>query len=314
MEALRDRPLFTRVYSNPSEFSPAKGSAYVYGLFEERSEHIRSWADSPDVKKVLISHQGRNEIRTDQSSEEYSLRNRDDLKRLFKNLGENHVYIDITGLSHHVWAPLVRIALEENLRTDAIYVEPATYRSSATPRKGEIFDLSEAIEGIAPIPLFTTLADTQPDQVCLIPLLGFEGTRFAYMIEQAEPTGGKIVPVIGVPGFQVEYPFYTYLGNQPYLESTQAWKNVRFARANCPFSVFYILEDILRAYPYDHIKVAPIGTKPHALGAVLLCASSARRPELVYDHPRSKKQRTTGAAHLLEYALSDFLPSITASI
>jgi hypothetical protein len=313
MEALRERPLFTRVYGDPSEFRPEKGSAYVYGLFEERSEHISSWIGDPDITKALIVDQGRNAIRTESSSREYSLRNRADLQCFFQSLGQSHVYIDITGLSHHVWAPLIRIALEQNLRTDVIYVEPKTYRPSPNPRKGEIFDLSERIEGIAPIPLFTTLADTQPEQVCLIPLLGFEGTRFAYMIEQVEPAGGKIVPVIGVPGFQLEYPFYTYLGNQPQLESTKAWKNVRFARANCPFSLYYILEDVLRAHPHDHIKVAPIGTKPHALGAVLLCVSSARNLELIYDHPRRKQERTSGAAHLLEYSLSDFLPSIAAS-
>ena len=175
-------------------------------------------------------------------------------------------------------------------------------------------DLSEKIEGIAPIAaLFTTLADIQSERVCFVPLLGFEGTRFAYMIEQVEPPGGKIVPIVGVPGFQVEYPFYTYLGNQPQLEATKAWKYIRYARANCPFSLFYVLEDVLKAYPHDHIKIAPIGTKPHALGAVLLCVASARTIELVYDHPRRKKQRTTGAAHLLEYALSEFLPRPTSS-
>jgi hypothetical protein len=313
MEALRDRPLFTRAYNNPSEFVPEKNSAYLYGVFEQRSEHLTKWSDDPDVRKVRIEDQGTNAIKTDLSDKQYSLRNRSQLEGFIQSLGCNHLYIDITGLSHHVWAPLVRIALERRLRTEVIYVEPQTYRSSENPRKGEIFDLSEKIEGISPLPLFTTLIDVISEQVCFIPLLGFEGTRFAYMIEQVEPPGGKIVPIIGVPGFQVEYPFYTYLGNQPQFEATKAWKNVRFARANCPFSLFYVLEDVLRAFPHDHIKVAPIGTKPHALGAVLLCIAASRRIELVYDHPRRKQQRTTGAAHLLEYSLSEFLPSVGSS-
>jgi hypothetical protein len=114
--------------------------------------------------------------------------------------------------------------------------------------------------------------------------------------------------VIGVPGFQLEYPFNAYIGNQPALEETKVWKNTRYARANCPFSVFYVLEEILREYPSEHVKIAPIGTKPHALGAVLLAMAMSRPIELVYDHPKRKVKRTAGALRLLLYSLSDFLP------
>jgi len=306
MAALRDRPLYTRVFDEPELFRPASGATYIYGLFEERSEHIKAWSGAgSDLKTIKIVDQDRNFILTDDSTlGRISLRNPSDVARLFLS---TRLYVDITGLSHHVWAPLVKIAIERKIHLSAVYVEPASYTYSPSPRQGEIFDLSERIEGIAPIPLFATLNQFDSEQVCFVPLLGFEGTRLAYMIEQVEPPGGRIVPIIGVPGFQLEYPFHTYMGNQRILEETQSWKNVRYARANCPFSVFYVLEDILQEHPYDQIKIAPIGTKPHALGAVLLCITNSRSLELVYDHPKRKLKRTAGALRLLIYSISDFL-------
>jgi hypothetical protein len=237
------------------------------------------------------------------------LRNKGSIENFFSSLGASKVYLDITGLSHHVWAPLVKVAIERKLILRVVYVEPADYTYNPSPRKGEIFDLSERIAGISPIPLFTNLSEPDEDGVCFIPLLGFEGARLRFLLEEVEPPGRKIVPVIGVPGFQLEYPFHAYLGNQPVLEETQVWKNSRYARANCPFSLFYVLEDILKDFPSDHIKLAPIGTKPHALGAVLLTiAAQSRSVELIYDHPKRKPRRTSGVLRLLLYSISDFFP------
>jgi hypothetical protein len=309
MEYIPNRPLFTDSYDSPDEFSPEPGSAYIYGIFEERSKHIERWRSTArDVRFIQLTERSLFEASTDVDAvPNIVLRNKDYFQRLFASIGRTTIYVDITGLGHHVWAPLVRTALEYSLRLRAVYVEPADYHYSPSPRQGEIFDLSERIQGIAPIPLFTTLIQRREEDICLIPLLGFEGTRFAYMIEQVQPPGQKIVPIIGVPGFRPEYPFHTYLGNAPKLTETQAWKNVRYAKANCPFSLFYVLHDVFRLFAREHLKIAPIGTKPHALGAVLQCISSQRTIELVYDHPKRKVQRTSGAYHCLVYCISEFM-------
>lgn len=314
MEMLRDRPIFTQTYEKPADFCPAPGSTYIYGRFEQRSEHIDAWqGHAAGVSTILITVQDRYSIETDRPElGPIALRNPSDVARIY-GANSDTVYLDITGLSHHVWAPLVRVALQRKIRLNAVYVEPANYRYSPSPRQGEIFDLSERIEGIAPLPLFTSLNEPTEERWCFVPLLGFEGTRFAYIVEQLEPPGNRIVPVVGVPGFQLEYPFHTYLGNQLTLDETKAWRNVRYALANCPFSLFYVLEDVLHDYANDHVKVAPIGTKPHALGAVLACMASPRRIELVYDHPRRKQRRTVGTLRLLVYSISDFLPSPPSS-
>jgi hypothetical protein len=209
-------------------------------------------------------------------------------------------------MPHHVWAPLVRAGLRSGKRLLAIYVEPDEYAVSLAPTEGEIFDLSERIEGVAPIPGFISLVDRSDEESCFVALLGFEGTRFAHILERVQPLAAKIVPVVGVPGFRAEYPFHTYHGNRLSLSATQAWRRVRFAAANDPFSLYYELQAISASYPGHQMKIAPIGTKPHALGAVLYAIGHADNVELVYDHPIRKPARTRGSDRVLIYHLSEF--------
>jgi hypothetical protein len=305
---IRDRPVLTEIYSSIDRFIPQVGSAYIFGTsVEERSAHSEEWdARAAEVDFIRITQQEPNSFTVERSgaNEQVGLRSSEQLKQLIDSLGDKRIYLDITGLSHHVWAPLLRTSLAAGKELSAVYVEPSDYRFSNTPTEGEIFDLSERILGISPIPGFASLSDPDNDRVCFIPLLGFEGTRFAYLLEQVQPPGDKIFPIIGVPGFRPQYPFFTYHGNSFPLLQSQAWKNVRFATANCPFSLFYALEDLAKDYPQDLLKIAPIGTKPHALGAILYSLARPQNVEIVYDHPIRKATRTEGTSRLLVYRVS----------
>ena len=309
MEAVTNRPLFTELYENPSDFQPKEGSAYIYGVFEERSLLVDGWAGrANDVAFARIEELERPLSRYEPfGGEILSMRDRSCVVRMLSIFDARLLYIDITGLSHHIWAPLIRVAIEEGLAFKVVYIEPGDYTFSGNPIRGEIFDLSLKLEGIAPLPLFTRVFPTNEDECCFIPLLGFEGARLAHMIEKVDPPGRQIVPVLGVPGFRAEYPFYAFAGNEPKLTETRAWHRVRYARANCPFSLLYVLEDIFARYRNIPIKIAPIGTKPHALGAVITCVISPRDTELVYDNPKRKPGRTAGVLHCLIYSVSNFL-------
>ena len=310
---IRDRPILTDIYERVDLFTPADGSVYILGTsVEDRSVHSQEWENkTSNVRFVRIFNETANAFsaQIDGHDRTISLRSNRQLQQFWSTINPTTVYLDITGLSHHVWAPLLRTGLSIAPHLLGVYVEPADYRFSATPTEGEIFDLSEKISGISPIPGFASLTEVAEQDVCFIPLLGFEGTRLAYIVEEVQPPGGKIVPVIGVPGFRVEYPFYSYHGNKSVLAETRAWRNVEFAAANCPFSLYYLLEDIAAKHPRDLLKIAPIGTKPHALGAVLYALTSRRRVEIVYDHPIRKAQRTLGTARLLVYHVSTFAHS-----
>ena len=66
----------------------------------------------------------------------------------------------------------------------------------------------------------------------------------------------------------------------------------------------YTLQDIAVDYPNARLKVAPLGTRPHALGAVMMAIRHPDRIELVYDHPIQSATRSTGKGLLLVYELS----------
>jgi hypothetical protein len=217
------------------------------------------------------------------------------------------VYLDITGLPHHVWAALLRELSAASTDVRVTYVEPADYIFSRAPTEGTIFDLSEEIGGIAPLPGFARLADPEPGEpVWFVALLGFEGTRFAHMLEQLQPPAERIVPVIGVPGFRPEYPFYAYQGNRAPLVATGAWRRTEYCTANSPFDLAFRLQTLSDGGA-SYLQIAVVGTKPHSLGAVLFAIRYPERCELVYDFPVRSPKRTVGAARQLVYHVSEYL-------
>jgi hypothetical protein len=307
---LSERPLFTREYENPQEFCPDPGSVYLYGVTSEpRSEFaVDLLARSPGIRSVELRESGKFAFETDiPGLEHVFIRRRKRLEQFVCELGSNTIYLDITGLSHSTWAPLVRVLLELNKVVRVIYLEPATYNVAAAPDSNEIYDLSEQVTGIEPIPLFTNLSNPAESQTTFVALLGFEGARFSQMLNEFQPDRSKIFPVIGVPGFRLDYPFDAYVANALPLEQYKSARNLRFAKSNCPFSLFYALEDVAARYSGDHMRVGLIGTKPHALGAILFAISRPQSVEIVYDHVKRKSGRTQGAARCLVYGVSEFL-------
>jgi hypothetical protein len=306
---IKNRPVFTDTFEALEKFTPDANSSYIYGSSpEERSEHSNQWEKScVGVKFVSLTNQGPESFsyEHDDTTKSVRLRSSRDQQDFWRSLTHRKVYLDITALEHQVWAALLKSALAVGLRVFVLYSEPGAYTFSRSPREGDIFDLSERITGLAPLPGFASLSEArQEDEVTFVALLGFEGIRLKYCVEQVQPPRNRIVPIIGVPGFQAEYPFYTYDGNRTALDETGAWQYARFAKANCPFSLFYLLEDVAAAHTYDVIKIAMIGTKPHALGAVLFALLSPRSVELIYDHPIRKPFRTEGKGRTLLYNIS----------
>ncbi|MDR7141016.1 hypothetical protein J2X48_004621 [Bosea sp. BE271] len=235
-------------------------------------------------------------------------RRRTQIEQFVAALGDGPIYLDITGLGHATWAPLVKVCIETNRTFRAIYLEPETYNESPSAEVGQIFDLSERIDGIAPLPLFASLDDRPDEEICFVPLLGFEGVRFSHMLNEVQPRANKIYPIIGVPGFRPHYPLDAYLGNSSPLEKYKATRNMNFAKSNCPFSLYYTLGQIRSRFPNEQMKIGLIGTKPHALGAIIFAIAHADSVELVYDNVKRKDGRTKGTARYHVYGVSDFLP------
>lgn len=302
-----DEPIPTHIFDSRGDFQTPNDSVYIFGQSsEERSHFSDEWRANQTCQFLQLGEELPDlRVRVLPEGSDVALRSESQIEQLIRTYDGLRIQIDITGLSHHVWAPILQSALTNGFAVDVVYVEPGEYRFSDIPRAGEVFDLSERIQGISPLPGFARLGRRFDRDFAFVPLLGFEGARFQYVLEQVQPAGAQTFPVIGVPGFRPEYPFYAYEGNEPPLRT--AWKDVLVAAANCPFELYDVLDGLATRLDGAVMKVAPIGTKPHSVGAVLQAIAHPDRVELVYDHPVRKPGRTEGEFRTLVYHVSVFM-------
>jgi hypothetical protein len=307
---------YTRKYTNVKDFFLLDGSVYIYGI----SPEIRSYAIVDILKKNFLNTKFVNILPVDDDKDvimdndtniKYSLRNSNDIESLFAACGSSIIYIDVSGLDNRIAASLLRNGVlfgqKKTIEINVVYVEPYSYKIEQFKSAGVFNDLSEKIDEIEPLPGFANIIpDT--DDMKFIALLGFEGGRFTYLLERIQPPRDSIIPIIGVPGFRFEYPFVALWGNRLPLEETKSWDNIHYISSNSLVDVFFLLEKILyQASENAKITLAPIGTKPHAIGAILFAIKHPRRVEIVYDNPKRKITRTDGTGLIVVSNISALL-------
>ncbi|MET4162101.1 hypothetical protein ABIE61_001951 [Marinobacterium sp. MBR-111] len=227
-----------------------------------------------------------------------------DTEKLLNILARNKILIDVSGLPHNVWAPILKCLLENNFSFRVLYTEAESYRLHPSPASETLFDLSIEYGGLAPLPGFAKLSGPEDDSKCLyVALLGFEGNRPERLVLQLDPEP-KVVPIIGVPGFKIEFPAFTVSCNRNLLEEYRAFSELRFARASCPYEAFEALQSIHKDFPDYYMYIAPVGTKPHAIGAIWYSILNPDTTEIMYDFPIHKKERSDGIGLIHIYNFS----------
>lgn len=313
---------YSTIYSKIDDFSPIKGSKYIYGYSTESRSHtidslLSSYSSDLDFVKIEQIEDENDNINIDNGGVQtkYNLRDSTSIKQfLFNNL-KSVLYIDVSGLNNRISAALLnnamKLIIEEgiDLEIRIIYLEPQSYKIKQFSAEGVFNDLSEEINGIDPLPGFANIIPDDYD-FKFIALLGFEGGRFTYLIDNIQPAHDNIIPIIGVPGYRIEYPFVAYWGNRRPLTSTRSYENIKFAAANSLVEVYMLLTRIYERSGKSKIKLAPVGTKPHAIGAMLFAIKHPNDVELVYDNPKRKSVRTEGNGLLVECCVSKLFKEI----
>lgn len=236
------------------------------------------------------------------SSSRFSLKDDVGLSTIFST---KDLLIDISGMSNQMWPSLLRAANKQNISPSVLYAEPESYKQHSTPASDNIFDLTRSFEGLSPLPGFVKLGEPENDtKTILVALLGFEGNRSTRLALQIEPKP-KVIPIVGLPGFQIEFPEYTIACNREVLRLYESNGNVRYARASCPFEAYSVLSEIKKDHPDAYMYLAPVGTKPHSLGAVWFAIKNPGSTELLYDYPVRKPGRTDGIGVVHIYDFGD---------
>ena len=213
----------------------------------------------------------------------------------------NHVLIDLTGLEYAVWVSLLQVALQECEDVYVLYAEPSEYRVHSSPATWEWFDLSKKFLGVKPLPGFANIMNETESGV-LVTFIGFEGRRSRQITSPFDPIP-KILPIVGLPGFRIEYPTYTIACNRDFIDEQRAFGNVRYAPSHHPFGAFELLERIQHEYRKERMFIALIGTRPHSLAAILFAMRHRDTTEVLYDHPIRSPGRTKGIGPIHIYRI-----------
>jgi hypothetical protein len=230
-----------------------------------------------------------------------SLRNNKELYQLFE--AERFLF-DITSLRHNIWAPILRYVKTNNIQCRLLYAEPGSYKKHPSPSSDTTFDLTTSFEGMLPLPSFSKIDGPDDDEKSIfVPLLGFEGSRPIRLLTEIEPEP-RTIAIVGVPGFKIEYPTYTVTCNKRLFTDYNVGNEIRYARASCPFEAYQVLSQIKQDFPEHYMYIAPVGTKPHAVGAVMFAIDHPESTELLYDNPVGKSGRTEGRALIHIYDLN----------
>ncbi|MFC1999173.1 hypothetical protein ACFLXE_00255 [Chloroflexota bacterium] len=232
------------------------------------------------------------------------------LPRALDSIGvrDRNVLVDITGMKHPALFYLFKLLIDnyKPKRLFGGYTEPERYVPHGSTEIEEHFQLFEGYLGICALPGFARLPDDRKNK-CLVAFLGFEGARLQYVHGEVEPGERDAVAVIGFPAFRPGWQNVTIASNQSALQSTRTFLYVRTATAFSPFDAYRVLEELQADRPNERLIVAPIGTRPHALGCALY-AIGHPTAYLLYDFPIEVQQHrteNTGICHV--YHLSSFL-------
>ena len=128
--------------------------------------------------------------------------------------------------------------------------------------------------------------DTRTTKKILVVLLGFDGELALFVSEEVAPD--EIVIVNGFPGYAPKFKDISLINNEKLLSS----RLINYARANNPFETFNLLERLYNQETAAFFNIAPIGTKPMALGACLF-ALTHPAVRIVYPLPEKYTNETT---------------------
>lgn len=303
--------LYTDQWDEIGEVILATDALYLYAEdTESRSVYCapKLQATNKQTEFVKVDLQNEDMLLIVGEGRTISLNNMKSVKEFLASHGKSNVYIEVTGMSCRVVAPLLLVGFDLGLTMFVVYTEPSSYKIDQFKKVGINKDLSEDVEGVNPLPGLAKVIPHKTEPL-FVTLLGFEGGRLTFLLSDQNPSSNKIRPIFGVPGYRVNYPYVSYLGNRRSILKTRCWQYAEYAEANSIVDAYLTLVKILEENKTrsPEMVVAPIGTKPHAIGAILFAIKYRDKVELLYDNPRRSVHRTNGTGKVLSCNVSKLI-------
>lgn len=295
-----------RRFEDASKFEILDDSLYFYCVdVEDRSKMCVSQlsAKYPNTAFVELEYLQKDEVRVPQLNETFRLKSNKAMESLIGRYGKQRVYLEVSGMSNRLAAPLLKRAIGLNKEVHVIYAEPNVYDADVFKQNGLFENHPKQYDGIKPLPGLASIVDDD-EKFLFVALLGFEGGRFAYILDVMQPMEDRVLPVIGVPGYRIEYPFVSFWGNQTALLRANAKENIRYAAAYSTVDAYLLLKRIFEENQERRMMIAPIGTKPHCIAAILFAIKHYKNVEVVYDNPIHTIKLTKGLGAITDCNVS----------
>lgn len=197
------------------------------------------------------------------------------------------VGIDISCLTKPYLYFLIKL-LKERFKITSLnvfYTEPQSYLFT----KGlfNTFHTSSGPLEILEIPGYSGQEERDSKRKLVI-LLGFDGDLSKEINEDVSPS--ETIVVNGFPSYTPKFKDISLIANEKLVSDHNI--QVEYSKANNPFEVYNLLQSIKEKYQDElaFINVAPLGTKPMALGA---CLFALHNPtvRVVYPLPENYEKK-----------------------
>jgi len=142
-------------------------------------------------------------------------------------------------------------------------------------------------------PYSLSIDSNSPSKAILISFLGFENNRLGRIMESDDGARYKrYIPILGLPAFN---PSWENISLRRHHQELKNIRDVKFAPANNPYETYQVLDNIYKNNFNETLFLAPIGTKPHGIGAIIFLINK--------QEEGIKKNRTGGIGTIYEYLL-----------
>jgi hypothetical protein len=214
--------------------------------------------------------------------------------------GSERVVLEATTLGFVELFGLVRHLIGDvDARVDVLYVEPTEYAGRTEGRRSLLltrreFDLSEKVSGYRGIPGAAVLLTDRTSYRGVF-FLGFEERRLDVAFEAFQMIRADHCDVVfGVPAYEPGWEMDAFANNVRVIGERRIRGEVHFCAAQSASSAEDILGQVFAGLEArERLFVAPIGTKPHGIGAAVFAASHPG-VGILYDHPTRRRWRSAG--------------------
>lgn len=188
----------------------------------------------------------------------------------FETLGEEGIVtakrfcIDVTGFMRPHMLFLVRLLFEKGLRKfDVLYTEPGQYAERDSTKFS-----SDDVELVREIAGYEGYGNRPPENDVLIVNAGYEDRRVAEVADEKEKARKFVI--YGLPSLKADMYQQSVLRTRAAYDALGDGHRTAFAPANDPFATATVLSKLIsdesKKKPISNLFLAPLATKPQALG------------------------------------------------